>query len=342
MPEHSVEEIFKYFTTMVCILFIIFLAMFITKLNQIGEFEQNVNYAIERNGGLNKNARKEILAYSRDKYGMLSKGNKYVTTDELSNNSGNKYFNSSTGAATTNSDKAKSYEYIYNVKPVDPSTYKTVQYGTKVTYTIKASIPFPIFTSLVWHASQQGTATSLIRTSSSATDDNTTSSDNNSDNNSGDDNSDSGSNNSSDNNNSGNDSSSTPSSNSSSDNTTSNSGNAANSSGEASSSSSTDNGGDAFKTYTFSLIAYDSTVESKSHLIASADNVSIKCYTKDPVTITAAARENNTTYGTFTVDHPDDLAKIYTYDLNEFSNDLIFRVQYDGNKSVIFDANPAS
>lgn len=338
MPEHSVEEIFKYFTTMVCILFIIFLAMFITKLNQIGEFEQNVNYAIERNGGLNKEAKKEILAYSRDKYGMLSRNNKYVTADELSTNPG-KYFNPATGAAKTG------YEYIYNIKPVDPSKYKTVQYGTKVTYTIKAKIPFPVFSSAIWHQTQQGTATSLIRTSSKATDDNTTSSDNDNDNdnNSSNDNDDSnsGSDSSSDNNNSGNDSSDA-SSNSSSDNTTSTSGNAANSSGQASSNSSKNNGGDAFKTYTFSLIAYDGTVESKSHLIASAKNVSIKCYTKDPVTITAAARENNTTYGTFTVDHPDDLAKTYTYDLNEFSNDLIFRVQYDNNKSVIFDANPAS
>lgn len=332
MEEHSLEEIFKYFTTMVCILFIVFLAMFITKLNQIGEFEQNVNYAVERNGGLNKKARKEILAYSRNKYGMLSRNNKYVTEDELSANPG-KYFKPATGAAKTG------YEYIYNIKPVDPSKYKTVQYGTKVTYTIKAKIPFPVFSSAVWHQTQQGTATSLIRTSSKATDDNTTSSDNdnNNDSSNNNDDSNSGSDSSSDNNNSGNDSSSTPSS-----NTTSNSGNAANFSGKASSSSNTNNGGDAFKTYTFSLIAYDGTIESKSRLIASAKNVSIKCYTKDPVTITAAARENNTTYGTFTVDHPDDLAKIYTYDLNEFSNDLIFRVQYDNNKSVIFDANPAS
>ena len=342
MEEHSVEEIFKYFTTMVCILFIVFLAMFITKLNQIGEFEQNVNYAIERNGGLNKKARKEILAYSRNKYGMLSRNNKYVTEDELSTNPG-KYFKPATGEPTD------SYEYIYNIKPVDPSKYKTVQYGTKVTYTIKAKIPFPVFASIVshlthkpqktWHITQQGTATSLIRTSSNATDDNTTSSDNdnNNDSSNNNDDSNSGSDSSSDNNNSGNDSSNTPSS-----NTTSNSGNAANSSGKASSSSNTNNGGDAFKTYTFSLIAYNGTVESKSHLIASAKNVSIKCYTKDPVTITAAARENNTTYGTFRVNHPDDLAKIYTYDLNEFSNDLIFRVQYDGNKSVIFDANPTN
>lgn len=67
--EGAVMEYVKWFIAMVGIMFIIVLAVFLFRLNEINGFQQDVNYQIERYGGLTTEALHVLNDKAKNAYG---------------------------------------------------------------------------------------------------------------------------------------------------------------------------------------------------------------------------------------------------------------------------------
>lgn len=68
MQEHSIMEIVKWFTGLILVMTMISIALFCYQLQDINTFKQQVNYQIERNGGLTAEAISNLQEYSDRNY----------------------------------------------------------------------------------------------------------------------------------------------------------------------------------------------------------------------------------------------------------------------------------
>lgn len=76
MLELSVSETIKIFITMFLILMLLSISLFFFKIQGINGFRQQINYQIERNGGLTEEAQEGIKNYAKNngiKYSIDSK-----------------------------------------------------------------------------------------------------------------------------------------------------------------------------------------------------------------------------------------------------------------------------
>ncbi|MFB7304589.1 MULTISPECIES: hypothetical protein [Bacillati] len=79
MQELTVMEFVKWFIALFVIMMLVSLTLFFIELSSVNSFKQQVNYQIERQGGLTPSAMANINDYSK-KY---HKGNFTVTSDRL-------------------------------------------------------------------------------------------------------------------------------------------------------------------------------------------------------------------------------------------------------------------
>ncbi|MBT2604959.1 DUF4320 family protein [Bacillus sp. ISL-53] len=80
MQELSIMEFVKWFIALLVIMMLISLSMFFIELSNVNSFKQQVNYQIERQGGLTDPALSNIKQISDDYYN----GTFTVTSDSLS------------------------------------------------------------------------------------------------------------------------------------------------------------------------------------------------------------------------------------------------------------------
>ena len=71
MQEHSVMEVVKWFLGLMLIWLMITVAIFCYRSQDINTFRQQVNYQIERRGGLTNDALASLDRYSKDKFGGM-------------------------------------------------------------------------------------------------------------------------------------------------------------------------------------------------------------------------------------------------------------------------------
>lgn len=69
MQEGAVMEIVKWFLALLMLMLLIAFTIFAINTSAINNFKQQVNYEIERNGGLTEEALESIGEYSEDYYG---------------------------------------------------------------------------------------------------------------------------------------------------------------------------------------------------------------------------------------------------------------------------------
>lgn len=69
MLEGAVMEYAKWFIGMLSIMFIIVLVVFLFRLNEVNSFQQEVNYQVERHGGLTEDAKVALDDHARQSYG---------------------------------------------------------------------------------------------------------------------------------------------------------------------------------------------------------------------------------------------------------------------------------
>jgi preprotein translocase subunit SecF len=67
MQESSIMEMVKWFLTLFSIVLLVAVAIFCIQLSNVNSYKQQVNYTIERKGGLTKEAAQSLKEYS-DKY----------------------------------------------------------------------------------------------------------------------------------------------------------------------------------------------------------------------------------------------------------------------------------
>lgn len=79
MQEHSIMEIVKWFTGLLLVMTMISVALFCYQLQDVNTFKQQVNYQIERNGGLTSKAIRNIKDYSDRNY----QGRYEIKSDKL-------------------------------------------------------------------------------------------------------------------------------------------------------------------------------------------------------------------------------------------------------------------
>lgn len=69
MLEGAVMEYMKWFIAILSLLFISILVIYMFKLNEVNVFQQEVNYQIERHGGLTEDAMAALDESARENYG---------------------------------------------------------------------------------------------------------------------------------------------------------------------------------------------------------------------------------------------------------------------------------
>lgn len=69
MLEGAVMEYIKWFIGLVSIAFICVMVVFMFRLNEVNSFQQEVNYQIERHGGLTDEAKIALNAHTKNAYG---------------------------------------------------------------------------------------------------------------------------------------------------------------------------------------------------------------------------------------------------------------------------------
>lgn len=79
MQEQSIMEFVKWFIALLIIMMMVSLTIFFINLSSVNSFKQQVNYQIERQGGLTKTAISNINDYSNKYYN----GDYTVTSDLL-------------------------------------------------------------------------------------------------------------------------------------------------------------------------------------------------------------------------------------------------------------------
>lgn len=62
-------EYAKWFIGLLSLMFIVVLVVFLFRLNEVNSFQQEVNYQIERNGGLTEDAKMALDEHARQSYG---------------------------------------------------------------------------------------------------------------------------------------------------------------------------------------------------------------------------------------------------------------------------------
>lgn len=158
MEEQNTSEIIKIFIEMIMVLGVLALFFLGFNLHKMSSFKQEVNYAIERQGGINDKSLKTIKTIS-DNY----KG--YFTVYEFT------YDKDHDGSVASGEGKVSSGNPDKMVSGIEPQ-----QYGTKFLYKFQVKIPIP-FMSYVnsgndgvspipshFTAEGRGTATSKVRT----------------------------------------------------------------------------------------------------------------------------------------------------------------------------------
>lgn len=79
MQEGTIMELVKWFVGLLLVMLILAITVFGIELSSVNNFKQQVNYQIERNGGLTDTALKELDEYSHKYYGGRFK----VESDKL-------------------------------------------------------------------------------------------------------------------------------------------------------------------------------------------------------------------------------------------------------------------
>lgn len=128
MQEGAIMEVVKWFIGLLIMFSIIAVTVFAMNVSSVNNFKQQVNYEIERNGGLTEDAVDALNEYSKEYY-----------PNESTENG---------GRFSVESDQL----------------YETVPFGEPVDYTVVASVEvkfFPIIPDIEWGF--KGTGVSYVR-----------------------------------------------------------------------------------------------------------------------------------------------------------------------------------
>lgn len=68
MMEGAVMEYVKWFIGIVSAIFLVMVVVMMFRLNEVNTFQQEVNYQIERNGGLTETARRDLNEYAETQH----------------------------------------------------------------------------------------------------------------------------------------------------------------------------------------------------------------------------------------------------------------------------------
>lgn len=131
MMEGAVMEYAKWFIGMVSLFFIIIAVVFMFKLNEMNVFQQEVNYQIERHGGLTEEAIESLNVFAKEKFGIDS--DSAITTSKSVMESGEYHF----FLQEYKKDGGRDVLY-YREEPA--------RYGTPITYVLRRKIASGILT----------------------------------------------------------------------------------------------------------------------------------------------------------------------------------------------------
>lgn len=151
MMDNAVMEYVKWFIGLTSMVFVLILVVFLFKLNEVSGFQQEVNYQIERNGGLTSDAMASLNQIAIDNYG----GCLMKTKDDF-------------GCLVGSSDKSSGF-FVSEIVDIGGGKYAfydrpdgvTARYGTPVKYVIVRSIGK--IESLIMKPSVVGESASRIR-----------------------------------------------------------------------------------------------------------------------------------------------------------------------------------
>lgn len=132
MQESNAAEIIKTFITMIGLFFIFGMVYVFYKVNQVSDFEQDVNNSIERQGGLTASSIANLKKLSEDQYGGIF----YITEAQYDSNKNGKLDSSDTTVKASND------------KSFISGTPENLQYGTAFQYKINISVPIPFMSGL--------------------------------------------------------------------------------------------------------------------------------------------------------------------------------------------------
>lgn len=145
MMDNAVMEYVKWFIGLTSMAFVLILVVFLFKLNEVSGFQQEVNYQIERNGGLTNDAMASLNQIAIDNYG----GCLMKTKDDSSDKS--------SGFFVSEIVDIGGGKYAFYDRPDGV----TARYGTPVKYVIVRSIGK--IESLIMKPSVVGESASRIR-----------------------------------------------------------------------------------------------------------------------------------------------------------------------------------
>lgn len=128
MMEGAVMEYVKMFIGLVSLVFLIMVVVLLFQLNEINTFQQEVNYQIERNGGLTDEAKEMLNKYAEIQYnGYVS----FSLEDDVNRHSNTEEFSGFSVVEVVNEGGSLRQVNRGNVQS---------KYGTPITYAIKRSV----------------------------------------------------------------------------------------------------------------------------------------------------------------------------------------------------------
>lgn len=158
MYDSAIMEYVKWITGGISALFISVIIVFLFQINELNSFQQEVNYEIERHGGLTTTAKQKINTFTKDAYGGCivrgPRGNDAVTC----------YFASD----RTNGVKPSGF-FVREYKGASSKTYydrpdsETLRYGEKTQYVVSRQLGKPSSEYFSYSPVKIGEAASRIR-----------------------------------------------------------------------------------------------------------------------------------------------------------------------------------
>lgn len=136
MLEGAVMEYAKWFIGIISVMFIVVVVIFMFKLNEVNSFQQEVNYQIERHGGLTQEAKVALNEHAKNAYGgCLAESSGYGAPCLLPEDKADDSVSSSGLFVREYKTQDDDTTYYY-----DRANDKQARYGTPIHYVITRQI----------------------------------------------------------------------------------------------------------------------------------------------------------------------------------------------------------
>lgn len=158
MYDGAIMEYVKWVVGGIAALFLSVITVFLFQMNELNSFQQEVNYEIERHGGLTTKAKQAINAYTKDTMGgCIVRGTKGSDATTC-------YFSSDrTNGVKPSGFFVREYKGTTSKTYYDRSDTDTLRYGEKTRYVVARQLGKPSSKYFSYQPVKLGEAASRIR-----------------------------------------------------------------------------------------------------------------------------------------------------------------------------------